>query len=81
MGTAIWYSGDPNRAIREYEQALKLAPNYPQTLFNMGVVKWQGQHDGKAALVLWEKLLAANPNYPERQKVEAMMQQVRTGMN
>jgi cytochrome c-type biogenesis protein CcmH/NrfG len=77
MGTAIWYSGDPDRAIREYEQALKDTPNHPQTLFNMGVVKWQGKHDGKAALGSWEKLLAADPTYADRQKVEAMMQQVR----
>jgi tetratricopeptide (TPR) repeat protein len=79
MGTAIWYSGDPDRAVREYEQALKDKPDYSQTLFNMGVVKWQGMHDGKAALELWERLLAADPNYPERQKVEAMMQQIRAG--
>jgi tetratricopeptide (TPR) repeat protein len=79
MGTAIWYSGDPDQAIREYEQALKDEPDHPQTLFNMGVVKWQGKQDGKAALKLWEKLLAANPNYADRQKVEAMMQQVRAG--
>lgn len=77
MGTAIWYSGNADRAIREYEQALKDKPNYSQTLFNMGVVKWQGKHDGKAALELWEKLLAADPTYPDRQKVEAMVQQVR----
>ena len=80
MGAAIWYWGDPERAVREYEQALKDQPNYPQTLFNMGVVKWQGKHDCKAALELWERLLAADPNYPERQKVEAMMQQVRAEM-
>jgi tetratricopeptide (TPR) repeat protein len=80
LGTAIWYAGDPDRAIREYGKALKDKPDYPQTLFNMGVVKWQGKHDGKAALELWEKLLATSPNYPERQKVEAMMQQVRAEM-
>lgn len=77
MGTAIWYSGNADRAIREYEQALKDKPNYSQTLFNMGVVKWQGKHDGNAALELWENLLAADPTYPDRQKVEAMVQQVR----
>jgi tetratricopeptide (TPR) repeat protein len=80
MGTAIWYSGDPDRAIREYEEALKDKPSYPQTLFNMGVVKWQGKHDGKAALELWERLLANDPSYPERQKVEAVMRRVRAEM-
>lgn len=80
MGTAIWYSGDPDRAIREYETSLRYQPNHPQTLFNMGVVKWQGKQDRKAALELWQKLLSTAPAYPERQKVEQMMQQVKAEM-
>lgn len=78
MGTATWYSGDADRAIREYEKSLKYEPNHPQTLFNMGIVKWQGKHDRKSALDLWQRLLAVNPDYPERQKVEQMIRQVRS---
>lgn len=77
MGTAIWYMGNPDGAIREYETSLKLDPNHPQTLFNMGIVKWQGKHDGKAALELWQRLLSVNPTYPDRQKVEQLIQQVK----
>jgi cytochrome c-type biogenesis protein CcmH/NrfG len=80
MGTAIWYSGDADRAIREYETSLKYQANHAQTLFNMGVVKWQGKQDAKAALELWQKLLTVSPNYPERQKVEQMIQQARATM-
>jgi cytochrome c-type biogenesis protein CcmH/NrfG len=75
MATAIWYSGDADRAIREYETSLKYQPNHSQTLFNMGIVKWQGKHDGKGALEVWRKLLAINPNYPDRAKVEQLIQQ------
>ncbi len=77
MGTAIWYMGNPDGAIREYETSLKLDPNHPQTLFNMGIVKWQGEHDDKAALELWQRLLSVNPTYPDRQKVEQLIQQVK----
>lgn len=76
MGTAIWYSGDADRALREYNTSLKYQANHPQTLFNMGIVQWQGKQNRKTALELWEKLLATNPGYPERQKVEQMIQQV-----
>lgn len=78
MGTAIWYGGDAQGAIREYETSLKYQPNHQQTLFNMGIVKWQGEHDGNAALQWWQKLLAENPDYPDRQKVEQLMQQVQS---
>ena len=76
MGTAIWYMGNPDGAIREYETALKYQPDYPQTLVNMGIVKWQGKHDRKAALELWQRLLMLNPYYSDRQKVEQLIQQV-----
>lgn len=79
MATAMWYSGNADGALQQFEQSLKYQPNHAQTLFNMGIVKWQGKNDGQAALQLWEKLLATNPNYPDRQKVLDMMQKVRTG--
>lgn len=81
MGTAIWYSGDADRAIREYQTSLKYQPTHAQTLFNLGVVEWQGKKDRKAALDLWQKLLSTNPGYPDRQKVEQMMQQVKAEVN
>lgn len=77
MGTAIWYSGDPDRAIREYETSLKYQPNHAQTLFNMGVVKSQGKQDPSGAILVWEKLLATNPTYADKDKVEQMLQRAK----
>lgn len=79
MGTAMWYAGDADGALRQYEESLKYQPTHAQTLFNMGIVRWQGEKDGKGALQVWQQLLATNPNYPDRQKVEQLMQQVRSG--
>jgi cytochrome c-type biogenesis protein CcmH/NrfG len=79
MATAVWYTGDADGALREFEQSLKYQPNHAQTLFNLGMVRWQGKKDAKGALQAWEKLLATNPNYPERQKVQDLIQQVRSG--
>lgn len=76
MGTAIWYSGNADGAIREYQTSLQYEPDHAQTLFNMGIVEWQGKHDDSAALQWWQKLLTENPAYPDRQKVEQLMQQV-----
>lgn len=78
MATAIWYSGDPDGAIKEYEQSLKFQPTHPQTLFNMGIVEWQGKKDGKEAVRFWEKLLASNPAYPDRPKVQQLIDRVRS---
>ena len=76
MATAYWYMGNADTAIAEFNKALKYAPSNPNALFNLGLVKWQGKHDGAGAIADWKKLLAANPNYVAKHKVEQMMSDV-----
>ena len=77
MATAYWYLGDAEHAVSEFEKSLQHQPTHAQTLFNMGVVKWQSRKDIPGAIAAWEKLLRTNPNYPERQNVEQLLQQAR----
>jgi hypothetical protein len=73
MGTAMFYLGDSDKALAEFEKSLSYRPNHPNTLFNAGIVKWQGKKDAKGAIAAWEQLLKTNPGYPERQKVEELL--------
>ncbi len=73
MGTAYYYSGNPDRALAEFQKALTYRPNYAQTLFNMGIVKLNGKHDAPGAIAAWEKLLATNPAYPDKQKINDLI--------
>ncbi len=41
----------------------------PNTLFNLGIVKWQGKKDGPGAVPAWKKLLETNPAYHEKDAV------------
>ena len=70
LGTAYFYNGDSDRALQEFNRSLAIRPNHPGTLFNVGIVKWQGKGDAQAAIATWEKLLQLYPNYAERVKVE-----------
>jgi cytochrome c-type biogenesis protein CcmH/NrfG len=70
MGTAYWYMGDAEKALASMETSLKYRPGHPQTLFNLGWVRWQGKQDPKGAIEAWQQLLKANPDYPQRQQVE-----------
>jgi tetratricopeptide (TPR) repeat protein len=76
MATAYWYMGNADTAIAEFNKALMYAPNNPNTLFNLGLVKWQGKHDGAGAIADWKKLLATNPNYEGKDKLEQMLADV-----
>lgn len=77
MGIAYFYTGDADRALKEFDLALKDAPGHSQTLFNVGVVKSEGKHDPKGAIAAWESLLKINPQYQDRAKVEKLLAEAR----
>jgi len=73
MATAYWYMGNSEEAIAQFNKALVDAPTNPNTLFNLGLVKWKARHDSAGAIANWKKLLEANPNYEQRDKVRQML--------
>lgn len=77
LATAIWYTGDADNSIAEFNKSLTYEPTKPDTLFNLGVVKWQGKHDGPGAIAVWQKLLQANPNYENKDKVQELIAQAK----
>jgi cytochrome c-type biogenesis protein CcmH/NrfG len=77
MGIAYFNSGDPDRALKEFDHALKDDPRHTQTLFNVGVVKMNGKNDAKGAIAAWESLLSIDPAYKDRAKVETLLSQAK----
>jgi tetratricopeptide (TPR) repeat protein len=75
MGTALWYLGNVDEALLQFDTALSFEPGNPNTLFNRGVVRWQGKQDAAGAIADWKKLLATDPNYPGRNQVEQLIAQ------
>jgi cytochrome c-type biogenesis protein CcmH/NrfG len=76
MATAYWYMGNADSAIVEFNKALVYEPTNPNTLFNLGIVKWKGKMDASGAADAWKRLLAANPNYEAKDKVEQLLAEV-----
>jgi cytochrome c-type biogenesis protein CcmH/NrfG len=77
MGISYYYSGEADRALKEFDQALKDDPRHVQTLFNVGVVKMNGKSDPKGAIAAWESLLKIDPAYRDRAKVESLLSEAR----
>jgi cytochrome c-type biogenesis protein CcmH/NrfG len=77
MATAIWYTGNADAAIAEFQKSLSYEPNKANTLFNLGVVEWQGKMDINKAVATWQKLLDTNPNYEGKDKVLELMAQAK----
>lgn len=81
LGTAMWFLGEADQAIDEFNQALKYEPNKANTLFNLGIVKWRGKMDVNGAVAAWQKLLATNPNYEAKDKVQELITQAQKHAN
>jgi cytochrome c-type biogenesis protein CcmH/NrfG len=77
MATAYWYTGNADAAIAEFQKSLSYEPTKPNTLFNLGIVEWQGKMDIDKATATWQKLLDTNPNYEGKDKVLELMAQAK----
>jgi len=64
LGVVLKDQGKVPEAIAQYEQALRIDPNYHETYYNLGVVL---QDQGKVleAIAYYERALQIEPKYPE----------------
>jgi cytochrome c-type biogenesis protein CcmH/NrfG len=77
LGGAYHFAGDEVKAIGAWNHALRLDPNNPDALFNIGFVEWHVRGDREAAIAAWQKLLKTNPNHPKRAQVEELLDQAK----
>jgi cytochrome c-type biogenesis protein CcmH/NrfG len=61
MASCLYYGGDVDGAISQLQQSLHYDPKDANSLFNLGMIKWQGKQDSKGALAAWQELLKSNP--------------------
>jgi tetratricopeptide (TPR) repeat protein len=75
-GTSYWNLGEADPAIAEFNRSLQSNPTHAQTLYNLGVVYLHGKNNPAQARQAWEKLLATNPGYPDRARLEQQIAQL-----
>ncbi len=73
LGTSYWNINQADPAIAAFQKSLAVDPGHAQTLYNLGVVYLHGKNDVEAAKKAWQTLLAKNPGYPDRAKVEQQL--------
>jgi len=75
LASCLYYDGDADRAIAELQQGLRYDPKDVNSLFNLGMIKWQGKQDSKGAVTVWKQLLKSNPQLSADRKatVEKLM--------
>jgi len=77
LATALYYAGRADEALVQFDKSLALDPKHAQTLFNIGIVKRDAKNDPQGAIMVWERLLADVPDYPDAAKVRTMLTELR----
>jgi cytochrome c-type biogenesis protein CcmH/NrfG len=79
LASCLYYTGDVDGALQQLSQATADDPKDANSLFNIGMIRWQGKKDAKGALEAWGKLLKTNPQLEPAKKsqVEKLMAEVR----
>ena len=68
LASTLYFNGDIDGAISQLQQSLRQDPKDANSLFNLGMIEWQGKKDGKGALATWQLLLKSNPQLKADQK-------------
>lgn len=75
--SALFYQGDGDNALKQYDQVLAKDPKNEIALFNSGMIRLKSKNDAKGAVAQWQKLLQAYPNHPRKRQVEDLIAQAR----
>ena len=67
LGVSYYYSNQPDKALAQFDQSLKLDPKHAKTLLNVGIVKAFGKQDLEGAEAAWKQVVAIAPDGPEGQ--------------
>jgi cytochrome c-type biogenesis protein CcmH/NrfG len=70
LAISLYRSGDVDGALAQLNRTLHDDPGDANSLFNLGMIRLQGKHDGAGAVAAWQKLLKLNPQLSEDRKVE-----------
>lgn len=78
LAACLYFTGNIDGAIEQLEKSLKISPSDANSLFNLGVIKWQGKKDASGAIAAWRELLQSNPNLDPNKKneVEKMIAEI-----
>jgi cytochrome c-type biogenesis protein CcmH/NrfG len=68
MASCLYYNGDVDGAISQLQQSLRVDPKDANSLFNLGMIRWQGKQDSKGAVAAWQQLLKSNPQLSAERK-------------
>lgn len=75
--SCLYYLGDVDGALAQLSKSLTYDPKHPGTLYNIGMIEWKGKGDTNAAVAAWEKMIKLNPDLPQKDQIQHMIEMVK----
>lgn len=79
MGNALRFSGQPQKALEQYQLAQKQDPTHEQSLFNQGALYAASMNDPKKGIEMWQAYLKRFPNGQSVEAARSLIAQAQSG--
>ncbi len=76
LATSYHFLGQEDKALALLDKVLQYRPDFPQALFNKGIILIDGKHDTAGGVAVWKHLLESDPGYPQRAQVEQRIREL-----
>ena len=78
LGVSYYYTNQPDKALAQFDQSLKINPTHTKTILNVGIVKAFGKQDLPGAEAAWQQVLKLSPDSPEGQAAKRALDSLRS---
>ena len=78
LGVSYYYTNQPDKALAQFDQSLKINPTHTKTILNVGIVKAFGKRDLAGAEAAWQQVLKLSPDSPEGQAARRALDGLRS---
>lgn len=78
LGVSYYYTNQPDRALSQFDESLKIDPKHTKTLLNVGIVRAFGKQDLQGAEQAWQRVMELDPNGPEGQAAKRALDSLKS---
>ena len=78
LGVSYYYTNQPDLALAQFDESLKIDPEHAKTLLNQGIVRAFGKQDLAGAEQSWQRVLELAPTSPEGQAAKRALDSLRS---
>ena len=77
LATCLHNLGQSDKALQTLEKVLKYSPDFPQAMFNKGIILFREKNDIQGAIGVWEDLLQSDPAFSKEAELEQRINQLK----